>query len=1002
MLGEDEWLYFKARVQYPDVSTLAFAIDVTSGAADLFVRGGNAQPTLAEHQRSELAIAVGASATISLQPAGDASPCSIAECVVHCGVRGALPGWSSFVLRVSLAVERRGVHIDLPPSIAGSLPYQMASFGAPMPFGQGLSVPLALAEPEELCLPAGQPGAAFAGGHAPSLAGAVALVRRGGCLFVDKVAAAALAGAVGVLVVNNNATVPEQLLIMDVPSSMDAAQQELIGRVPAAMVAFGDGERLLAALRAGNESAVTLAHADERAPVPLPSDSTAVAHSTADRQASVFALRGLRGEATSLGGAQQYRIVASFASAAVGSVPELLLLAGSANASAEAAPSLTRFAAQGERTASGSVLTLRRDLHPSLFQTDAPPPLLAVFANHGGGFALPVTLACTASREIELLPASTFSGTSAAGGDLLAFSLPLDTHLYGRAAIELQLTVDSERDMTAALYAAVGTVAPDASTAAWSAEDNRLKRSRRLVLRASVELAGSERPSRLHFSLRTVETQLSFTLSVSVLYPQPPASSGPAPSPSPAPAPSPGGASPSPAASPSAAGSAAAAGGSDGELPLCEYRVVPMAYTDEPLLANVLSQGVRLPDDRLAFAHDMLVVLLVSACLLMLAERSSRQAAQTAPLRTPRQCWCAPAPPCPRAVPPPPRCLRGGPSWARLATPSLRSPRARAAPQPHPPLPDSACGALCPGRRASAAHVLVVLAPLLLLSGIFYLLLHTSQVRGVRVAATVLDVSCVALALVFLAVLAARDLGSCACQLQRSRSRTRDPFIGLAVGGGIGAAWPPPPSGATADGAPASMPRAAPAIESAAGCSAYASHEPSAPPAPSAGAAAAGEAASALAGLGAQPGTPAPARPSLSDYELFGFASARLLSAGELATAYAHATAAETVARGAGSSRHAELSAAHARLLAHACQRHSGAADPPPQQPNATAAAVGGSPAQLSRAAAGTGRRRDPAAGGSRDPSTVPRPAAVEASPAGGASAYPAEFELVPLATRTR
>lgn len=687
MLGEDEWLYFKARVQYPDVSTLAFAIDVTSGAADLFVRGGNAQPTLAEHQRSELAIAVGASATISLQPAGDASPCSIAECVVHCGVRGALPGWSSFVLRVSLAVERRGVHIDLPPSIAGSLPYQMASFGAPMPFGQGLSVPLALAEPEELCLPAGQPGAAFAGGHAPSLAGAVALVRRGGCLFVDKVAAAALAGAVGVLVVNNNATVPEQLLIMDVPSSMDAAQQELIGRVPAAMVAFGDGERLLAALRAGNESAVTLAHADERAPVPLPSDSTAVAHSTADRQASVFALRGLRGEATSLGGAQQYRIVASFASAAVGSVPELLLLAGSANASAEAAPSLTRFAAQGERTASGSVLTLRRDLHPSLFQTDAPPPLLAVFANHGGGFALPVTLACTASREIELLPASTFSGTSAAGGDLLAFSLPLDTHLYGRAAIELQLTVDSERDMTAALYAAVGTVAPDASTAAWSAEDNRLKRSRRLVLRASVELAGSERPSRLHFSLRTVETQLSFTLSVSVLYPQPPASSGPAPSPSPAPAPSPGGASPSPAASPSAAGSAAAAGGSDGELPLCEYRVVPMAYTDEPLLANVLSQGVRLPDDRLAFAHDMLVVLLVSACLLMLAERSSRQAAQTAPLRTPRQCWCAPAPPCPRAVPPPPRCLRGGPSWARLATPSLRSPRARAAPQPHPPPP---------------------------------------------------------------------------------------------------------------------------------------------------------------------------------------------------------------------------------------------------------------------------------------------------------------------------
>jgi len=86
------------------------------------------------------------------------------------------------------------VIVTAPGNLAGAYgPVQTASFGPPLP-AQGLSGTLAAAEPALACAPLTNP---------PAVAGRVALVDRGTCTFVEKVAFAQQAGAIAVLVANN-------------------------------------------------------------------------------------------------------------------------------------------------------------------------------------------------------------------------------------------------------------------------------------------------------------------------------------------------------------------------------------------------------------------------------------------------------------------------------------------------------------------------------------------------------------------------------------------------------------------------------------------------------------------------------------------------------------------------------------------------------------------------------------------------------------------------------
>ena len=81
--------------------------------------------------------------------------------------------------------------------------------------------------------------------NAADLAGAAALVDRGGCSFTDKVDRCAAAGARAVLVANNDATQP------DIVFSMGSGSRGYVCDVPVVMVSFRDGARLREAAASG-------------------------------------------------------------------------------------------------------------------------------------------------------------------------------------------------------------------------------------------------------------------------------------------------------------------------------------------------------------------------------------------------------------------------------------------------------------------------------------------------------------------------------------------------------------------------------------------------------------------------------------------------------------------------------------------------------------------------------------------------------------------------------
>jgi len=136
--------------------------------------------------------------------------------------------------------------VDSPPAVAGSPPATGADFG-PAPPGGGLSGMLAEALDPSDGAGASTRDACSPLSNGPDVAGRIALVERGTCVFTEKVLNAQQAGAVGVIVYNN---VDDGLLIM--------GGTEASITIPSVFVERAVGESLRDAL-AGSTVSVTLA-----------------------------------------------------------------------------------------------------------------------------------------------------------------------------------------------------------------------------------------------------------------------------------------------------------------------------------------------------------------------------------------------------------------------------------------------------------------------------------------------------------------------------------------------------------------------------------------------------------------------------------------------------------------------------------------------------------------------------------------------------------------------
>lgn len=120
------------------------------------------------------------------------------------------------------------VHVTAPASAAGDYVAVQADFGA-VPTSGGVSANLVLvndgvAPTSDACEPIQNGGA---------LAGQIAVIDRGVCTFVSKVAAAQSKGAVGVIVVNN---------VAGAPSAMGGTDPSIV--IPAVMISLADGTTL--------------------------------------------------------------------------------------------------------------------------------------------------------------------------------------------------------------------------------------------------------------------------------------------------------------------------------------------------------------------------------------------------------------------------------------------------------------------------------------------------------------------------------------------------------------------------------------------------------------------------------------------------------------------------------------------------------------------------------------------------------------------------------------
>ena len=122
-------------------------------------------------------------------------------------------------------VSYLALQIDSPPAVAGEVPCAEATFTKPLASTGPLSGQLAATSPKNAC---------SALTNAGDLAGKIALIDRGTCTFASKVQRAQDAGALAVVVVNNNAAEP--------PFAMPGDGSQVT--IPGVMVRTADGDAL--------------------------------------------------------------------------------------------------------------------------------------------------------------------------------------------------------------------------------------------------------------------------------------------------------------------------------------------------------------------------------------------------------------------------------------------------------------------------------------------------------------------------------------------------------------------------------------------------------------------------------------------------------------------------------------------------------------------------------------------------------------------------------------
>jgi|GEM_PF-281383 len=169
------------------------------------------------------------------------------------------PGSAPWVLTVG-ASSREGLEFDTaitvnsPPTLADDYPAVEAAFTPPLNSVGPITAALILADDDDLAVIDGElneVGNTFDACsplvNSAQLAGNVALIVRGGCDFDVKIVNAGNAGAVGVLVYNDEVA----------PFEMDS-EGLLIATIPALMLGQADGDFLLDALDSGEAISVTL------------------------------------------------------------------------------------------------------------------------------------------------------------------------------------------------------------------------------------------------------------------------------------------------------------------------------------------------------------------------------------------------------------------------------------------------------------------------------------------------------------------------------------------------------------------------------------------------------------------------------------------------------------------------------------------------------------------------------------------------------------------------
>ncbi|HEY7113467.1 MAG TPA: PA domain-containing protein, partial [Thermoanaerobaculia bacterium] len=138
------------------------------------------------------------------------------------------------------------LRVDTPASVAGEYPVGIAVFGPPLS-AAGVSGTLVPAQDAADAAGATATDACSAISNAAALAGKMAFVDRGTCLFTDKAKNVQKAGAIAMVVADNEAGAP--------PEALGGADDAV--EIPAVRITLDDGNRLRAALAAGVD--VTLA-----------------------------------------------------------------------------------------------------------------------------------------------------------------------------------------------------------------------------------------------------------------------------------------------------------------------------------------------------------------------------------------------------------------------------------------------------------------------------------------------------------------------------------------------------------------------------------------------------------------------------------------------------------------------------------------------------------------------------------------------------------------------